>query len=152
VREDVVKPYLEDVMVDIRIGRSDTKELLKIADLALIASGTATLEAAIMETPMVIAYKVSPLTYIFGRFLVKVSYIGLVNLVAGKAIIPELIQGNATGSRLAEEGLAILENGGMRKEMKKELQLVKEQLGRGGASKKAASIAGEMMGLEVKSD
>ena len=152
VREDVVKPYLENVMVDIRIGRSDTKELLKIADLALIASGTATLEAAIMETPMVIAYKVSPLTYIFGRFLVKVSYIGLVNLVAGKAIIPELIQGNATGSRLAEEGLGILENGGMRKEMRKELQLVKEQLGRGGASKKAASIAGEMMGLEVQSD
>ena len=147
VGEDLVKPYLENVTVDIRIGRSDTKELLKIADLALIASGTATLEAAIMETPMVIAYKVSPLTYIFGRLLVRVSYIGLVNLVAGKAIIPELIQGNATGSRLAEQALAILENGGMRREMKKELQLVREQLGRGGASKKAASIAGEMMGL-----
>jgi lipid-A-disaccharide synthase len=147
VGEDVVKPYLENATVDIKIGRSDTKEILKIADLAFIASGTATLEAAIMETPMVIAYKVSPLTYMLGRFLVKVSHIGLVNLVAGKAIVPELIQGNATSSRLAEEGLAILGNDGMRREMKKELQLVKKQLGRGGASKKAASIAGEMMGL-----
>jgi len=147
VREDVVKPYLKNAKIDITIGRSDTKELLKIADLALIASGTATLEAAIMETPMVIAYKVSPLSSILARFLIKVSNIGLVNLVAGKAIVPELIQDKVTAFRLAEEGLAILKNDGLRTDMKKGLRLVKEQLGQGGASKKAAHIAGEMMGL-----
>lgn len=147
VREDVVKPYLKDAKIDVTIGRSDTKELLKIADLALIASGTATLEAAIMETPMVIAYKVSPLSSILARFLVKVSNIGLVNLVAGKAIVPELIQDKVTAFRLAEEGLAILKNDWLRTDMKKGLRLVKEQLGQGGASKKAAHIAGEMMGL-----
>ena len=147
VREDVVKPYLKNAKIDITIGRSDTKELLKIADLALIASGTATLEAAIMETPMVIAYKVSPLSSILARFLIKVSNIGLVNLVAGKAIVPELIQNNVTAFRLAEEGMAILKNDGLRTDMKKGLRLVKEQLGQGGASKKAAHIAGEMMGL-----
>jgi len=147
IREEVVKSYLEDAKIDIKIGRSDTKELLKIADLALIASGTATLEAAIMETPMVIVYKVSHITYILSRFLAKVSNIGLVNLIAGKAIVPELIQSKATASRLAEEGLAILKNDGLRTDMKKGLKLVKEQLGQGGASQKAACIAGEMMGL-----
>ena len=147
VREDVVTPYVENAKIDIKIVRSDTKELLKIADLALIASGTATLEAAIMETPMVIAYKVSPLSYILGRFLIKVSNIGLANLVAGKAIVPELIQGKATAPLLAEEGLAILKNDRLKKDMKKGLKLVHEQLGQGGASKKAAYIAAEMMGL-----
>jgi len=147
VTEDVVKHYLKNAKIDITIGRSDTRELLKIADLALIASGTATLEAAIMETPMVIAYKVSPLTNIIGRFFVRVSNIGLVNLVAGKAIVPEVIQSKATAFRLAQEALAILKNDGLREEMKKGLRLVKGKLGQGGASEKVAYIAGEMMGL-----
>lgn len=147
VREDVVKPYVENATIDVTIGRSDTKELLKIADVALVASGTATLEAAIMETPMIIAYKVSPLSYILGRFLAKVSHIGLVNLIAGRTIVPELIQGEATAFRLAEEALAILKNNGLRAEMKGQLRSIREQLGQGGASRKAASIAGEMMGL-----
>ncbi len=147
VGEDKVRPCLENAPVDIRIGTTGTRELLKIADVALIASGTATLEAAITGTPMVIAYMVSPLTYIAARFLAKVPYIGLVNLVAGKAIVPELIQGEATGERLAEESLAILRNGRARENMKRELQAVKHQLGHGGAAKGAARIAGEMMGL-----
>jgi len=147
VREDVIRPYLRDATVDITIGRSDTKELLKIADLALISSGTATLEAAIMETPMVITYKVSPLSSMIARSLAKVSNIGLVNLVAGKAIVPELIQNKATAFGLAEEGLAILKDDRLREEMKKGLKLVREQLGQGGASKKVAHIAWEMMGF-----
>ncbi len=147
VKEDVVTPYIRNAKIDIKIRRTDTKAILKIADLALIASGTATLEAAIMETPMVIVYKVSHITYILSRFLAKVSNIGLVNLIAGKTIVPELIQSKATASRLAEEGLAILKNDGLRTDMKKGLKLVKEQLGQGGASQKAACIAGEMMGL-----
>ncbi|MBW1613197.1 MAG: lipid-A-disaccharide synthase [Deltaproteobacteria bacterium] len=147
VKEDVVVPYIRNAKIDIKIERLDTKAILKIADLALIASGTATLEAAIMETPMVIAYKVSFLSYMLGRFLIKVSHIGLVNLVAGKAIVPELIQGKATALRLAEEASAILKNETLKIDMKKGLKLVHEQLGRGGAAKKAARIAGEMMGL-----
>jgi lipid-A-disaccharide synthase len=147
VRDDVVKPYVKNAKIDITIGRTDTRKFLKIADLALIASGTATLEAAIMETPMVITYKVSPLSYNIVRFLAKVSEIGLVNLVAGKTIVPELIQNKATALHLAEEGLAILKNDGVRTDMKKALRSVREQLGQGGASKKAAHIACEMMGL-----
>jgi lipid-A-disaccharide synthase len=149
VGEDVVKPYVKRAAIDIKITRVDTKELLKIVDLALIASGTATLEAAIMETPMVITYKVSALTYFIVRFLAKVSNIGLVNLVAGKTIVPELIQNKATAFGLAEEGLALLKNDRLRADMKEGLKLVKERLGQGGASDNAAHIACEMMGLQL---
>jgi lipid-A-disaccharide synthase len=152
VSEDLVNSYLKDTTIDIRVAGFDSKELLSIADLAFIASGTATLEAAITETPMVITYKVSPFSYILGRYLAKVSFIGLVNLVAGRAIAPELIQGNATASRLAEEGLTLLEDERARGKMIRDLQLVKERLGRGGASREAASIAKDMMDLEAQSD
>jgi lipid-A-disaccharide synthase len=147
VKEDVVTPYIRRAKIDIKVERLDTKQVLKIADLALIASGTATLEAAIMETPMVIGYKVSFLSYVLGRFLIKVSNIGLVNLVAGKDIVPELIQGKATALRLAEEALVILKNDALKSDMKRELKLVHEQLGQGGTAKNTAFIAGEMMGL-----
>ncbi|MFO8163009.1 MAG: lipid-A-disaccharide synthase [Thermodesulfobacteriota bacterium] len=147
VKENVVTPYIRRAKIDIKVERLDTKQILKIADLALIASGTATLEAAIMETPMVIAYKVSFLSYVLGRFLIKVSNIGLVNLVAGKDIVPELIQGKATALRLAEEALVILKNNALKRDMKRELKLVHEQLGQGGTAKNTAFIAGEMMGL-----
>jgi lipid-A-disaccharide synthase len=146
--EDLVQSYLKDATIDIRVARFDSKELLSIADLAFIASGTATLEAAITETPMVIAYKVSPFSYVLGRYLVKVSFIGLVNLVGGEAIAPELIQGNATGSRLAEEGLTILGDERARARMKRDLQSVKERLGGGGAARGVACIARDMMGVQ----
>lgn len=147
VNGDVIEPSVRNAEFDIVVARSDTKELLKIADLAFVASGTATLEAAITRTPMVIAYKVSPVSYMLARLLAKVSHIGLVNLVAGKAIITELIQGEATAMALAEEGLTILKNDGVRENMKKELQMVTERLGQGGASEKTALIAGKMMGI-----
>jgi lipid-A-disaccharide synthase len=146
--EDIVHSYLKGATVDIRVARFDSKELMSIADLAFVASGTATLEAAITETPMVITYKVSPFSYILARYLAKVPFIGLVNLVAGEAIVPELIQGNATGRRLAEEGLTILADERARGRMKRDLKSVKERLGRGGASRGVVSIARDMMGAQ----
>jgi len=145
--EETVKSHLEGVPVDIIACRADTREVLGVCDLALIASGTATLEAAIAETPMVILYRVSLFTYVLGKILAKVSHIGLVNLVAGRQIVPELIQGDATDTRLAEEGLCLLEDEARRKEMKENLRLVREQLGQGGASERVAALAAEMMGM-----
>jgi lipid-A-disaccharide synthase len=98
---------------------------------------------------MVILYKVSLLTYMLSKVLAKVPHIGLANLVAGREIVPELIQSEATDTRLAEEGLRILEDEDVRREMRKNLRFVRGQLGHGGASVRAASIAGEMMGLQV---
>ena len=147
VNGKVIEPYVRNAGCDIVVDSSDTKELLKIADVAFVASGTATLEAAITKTPMVIAYKVSPVSYMLGRLLAKVSHIGLVNLVAGKTVVRELIQGEATAAALAEEGLAILKNDEVREHMKEELRMVTERLGQGGASEKTARIAGKMMGI-----
>jgi lipid-A-disaccharide synthase len=147
VDEEIVKPYLENAQVDIMVHSGNTREVLRACDLALIASGTATLEAAITGTPMVILYRVSFLTYLLGKLLAKVSHIGLVNLVADREIVPELIQGDAIDTRLAEEGLCLLENAERREEMKEDLRLVREQLGQGGASERVAALAAEMMGV-----
>jgi len=82
--------------LDVRIADEHIYDVLNICDLVITASGTATLEAAIMNTPMIIVYKVSFLSYLVARLLVKVKDIGLVNLIAEKRIAPELVQGEAS--------------------------------------------------------
>lgn len=149
VDEENLEPYLKNVRIGITPCRGDTREVLSACDLALIASGTATLEGAIAGTPMIVVYRLSLFTYLVGKFLAKVSHIGLVNLVAGRQIVPELIQGEATDARLAEEGLALLEDENKRQDMKESLRQVREQLGQGGASERVAEIAGSMMGAEA---
>jgi lipid-A-disaccharide synthase len=103
------------------------------------------LDTAIMCVPMAIAYKVSLVSYWVGRMLIKVPYIGLVNLVAGEEVVPELIQHEVTAERLAREVELILEDREVRVKMKDKLKRVKEGLGRGGASERTAGIALEMM-------
>jgi lipid-A-disaccharide synthase len=94
--------------IDLVSGR--TYELMSAADTLLIASGTATLEAALLGTPMVICYRVSRLTELIARALTRVQWIGLPNLVSGRAVVPELIQGEVTGARLAEEAARLLDD------------------------------------------
>jgi lipid-A-disaccharide synthase len=125
----------------------DTYNLMAAADLALVASGTATLECALLECPMVIAYRVARLTYALAWVLVRgVRHIGMPNIVAGRGIVPELLQGAVTGPRLAAEARAILETPGRREEMVADLRAVRARLGRGGAAARAAAIAAEMLG------
>lgn len=149
IKEDMVRPFIDNSGLGFTIEDIDTKKVLKICDMAFIASGTATLEASIMYTPMVIVYKVSPLSYNLGRFLIHVQNVGLVNLVAHKEVVPELIQHDATAENLAKQGTTILENRGIRERIKKDLGLVNKELGKGGASARTANIAAKMMGLEV---
>lgn len=137
--------YIENSMVDIKLTRNDIYGSLSVCDLVFVASGTATLETAMMNTPMVILYKVSLFTYLIGRIVVKVPYIGLVNLVAGDGVVPELIQKDANPQRLADEALLILNDDISRAEMTEKLKEVKNALGMGGASKRTAEIAIEMM-------
>ncbi len=125
--------------------QGDVYRVLKACDLALIASGTATLEAAILETPMVILYRVSSLSYWIGRMVISVPFIGLANLVAGEAIVPELIQGDVTPERLAREAVDLLEHGDRRRDMVRTLRALRETLGRGSASERTARIALELI-------
>jgi lipid-A-disaccharide synthase len=131
--------------VEIKLIQGDIYGALTACDLALVASGTVTLETAILGVPMIIAYRVSPLSYWIGRMVIDVPFIGLVNLVAEKKVVPELIQNEVTSHRLAEEADAILKDGLRRESMIKNLRMVKERLGHGGASEKTAKIALEMM-------
>jgi lipid-A-disaccharide synthase len=118
-----------------RIGRSsiqviegETSDTLAHADVAIAASGTVTIEAAILGTPMVTFYKVTPLSWTLGRFLVRVPFYSMVNLVAGRRIVPELMQDQASGENLAAEAIRLLEDAGSRSEMKQALADVAAKL------------------------
>jgi lipid-A-disaccharide synthase len=113
-------------------------EVMDHADFALVTSGTATLETGLFGTPMVVVYKTSWPTYIIGRALIRVKNIGLVNIVAGKQIVPEFIQHRATAANLAKEALKILRNERLLATIREELSKVKGRLGEIGASHRVA--------------
>ncbi|MEK6726341.1 MAG: lipid-A-disaccharide synthase [Deltaproteobacteria bacterium] len=137
---EYIKGFTDGVDLDLSVFKGNTYDVMAAADLILIASGTATLEAAIVGTPMVMTYRMAPLTYFIGRRLVNLEFGSLPNIIAGKGIIPELVQGDATGERMAEECLNILEDKKRSEEMKKDLRKVRDTLGGPGASKRAAEI------------
>lgn len=112
-------------------------EVMDIADLVIASSGSATLEIAIMEKPMVIIYKTSFLTWLLARNLIKIPDIGLVNVVAGNRIVPELVQFDATAENIAKESLNILLDHKKIHEIKENLRKVKSKLGETGASSRA---------------
>jgi len=118
-----------------RISRSSiqllegrTWDVLACAELALAASGTVTIEAALFETPLIAFYRVSKLTWWMGRHLVKVPFYSMVNLVAGRPIVPELIQDDLSAARLAKEALRLIEDGPARDKMRLEMREVRESL------------------------
>jgi lipid-A-disaccharide synthase len=131
--------------VPLTIVQGETYRAIRAADLVLAASGTATLETAILNKPMVILYQVSPLSYWIGKALVKVRWIGLVNIVAGRRVVPELLQESAQGEAIAAEAIKILEDEPYRKEMLQGLAEVRAKLGTPGAGARVAKMALEMM-------
>ena len=139
----IVRPYEQEL--NVRIVRNEIYDVLAVCDAALVASGTATLEAALIGVPMIIVYKISLLTYLAGRIFVKVSHIGLANIIAGKTVVPELIQQDVNPERLATELLAIISDEERKKLMKEELAGIREKLGTPGASLRAARLALEML-------
>lgn len=115
-------------------------DFLNLCDFVLAASGTATLETAIMQKPMLIVYKVSFLNWLIARQLIKLPYIGLVNVVAGRKIIPEFVQFQAQPRLIAQAAWEILTNEEKITQMRNELKQVRESLGAPGASQRAAEI------------
>ncbi|RQV94415.1 lipid-A-disaccharide synthase [bacterium] len=135
--DEVYRPLMKETD-HIQMVRNRTYDVMAYADMVLVASGTATLETAILGTPMVILYKMSSLSYWIGRLLVKVKQIGLVNIVAGKSVVPELIQGEVRAEKIAKEAMDIMSNRQRREKMKKDLKEVSHILGEKGASERAA--------------
>jgi lipid-A-disaccharide synthase len=121
-----------------------TYEAISRADLVLVASGTATLETALLGKPMVIVYRLSLPSYWIGRMLIRVKCIGLANIVAGKKIVPELIQNDVCGEKIAAEALRILSDPHYRENMAVELSAIRGKMGKTGAAKRVAQIALEL--------
>ena len=119
-------------------------DVLAASDVVITASGTATVQAALHERPMVVVYRVSPLTYRLGKPFLKVDTYAMPNLVAGRRIVPELIQDNFTPERLAEETVALLTDAERRARTSEALRRVRGQLGEPGASARAAAAILEL--------
>jgi lipid-A-disaccharide synthase len=146
--ESIINPY----NLKITVVSNAVYDVLSAADLAIVASGTATLEAGLMETPMIIIYRVSQLTYLLGRMLIKVKNIGLVNIIAGKTIVPELVQTEANPERLAELANTLIADQSARDRMKIALSRIKDQLGAPGASERAAHLVANMLNTSFNSE
>ena len=147
-------PHLTDALLDpldppgttparaavsrIAIVEGRTDDVLHAADVVVTASGTATVQTAIHEKPMVIVYRLSPLTYRVGRPFVRVSTFGMANLIAGRAVVPELIQEAFTPARVAQEALRFLTDPAAAAGVRDALAGVRAKLGAPGASGRAA--------------
>lgn len=143
--QQVKKEYLGTAPAALRVLSGITHDALEHSDLALVASGTATLEAAIVERPMVVVYRVSALTWQFGKFLVDVPFYCMVNLLARRRVVPELIQGDFTAGGVAAEARRLLDQPQARAEMLEGLREVKARLGPGGAIPRAAQAVLEAL-------
>ncbi len=125
----------------IQVIEGETWDAIAHADLALAASGTVTVEAALLGTPMVTFYRVNPVSWALGKLLVNIPFYSMVNLVAGRAVVPELMQGAMTGERLASEALQLLGDESRRLRMREDLAEVSRRLtGDGDAMAKACAV------------
>ena len=141
---EMAAPYQEQGLpLELLSGASPA--FLKRCDLALVTSGTATLEAAILGVPMIIVYKVSPVNYWIAKRLIRVPYIGLVNWIAGEKIISEFIQDQVRPEALTEAALNLLTDPDRRKELRTKMAMVRQKLGGPGASRRVARMAREML-------
>jgi lipid-A-disaccharide synthase len=122
----------------VRAVRGRTYEVMAYADAALVASGTATLETALSGTPMIILYRMSPVSYCIGRRLVRTDCIGLANIVAGRKVAPELLQNDVTPEKIRDAALPLFRNRELRESIRREWALVAGKLGPAGASDRAA--------------
>jgi lipid-A-disaccharide synthase len=129
----------------IHIVQGDTYNIVHTAALALVASGTATLETALLECPMVIMYRMAPVTYALARLFVRVPFIGMPNLIAERQVVPELIQSEVTPERIVSTARRLLDDPQAYRVTQEGLREVRRRLGSGGAAERAAHLALSML-------
>ncbi|MHB9097460.1 MAG: lipid-A-disaccharide synthase [Syntrophales bacterium] len=140
-----VRDILRQFPVTVNVIRDEIYDAIAVSDVAIVASGTATLETALLETPMVVVYKVSASSYAIGRRFIRVDHIALVNIIAGHTVVPELIQDDANPERIAAETRELIVKRGKVAEMKASLAEIRGKLGTPGAAQRTARIAFDML-------
>ena len=140
-----VRSYMNAQESNVMIVEDATYELLATADVAIVSSGTATVEAALIGVPMVVVYRVAPFTAWVVRHLARTRLFAMVNVLAGKEIVPELIQDAFRPDSVVRETERLLDSAEARQEMRRELGRVREKLGPPGAIERAADIIAEMI-------
>ena len=144
--EAILDPYLYEIMdLNINVVRGQAYDVMQACDAIITASGTATLEIALMGIPMAIIYRVSPISYNILRFIVKLDYIGLANIVAGKSIVQEFLQGKAKPKLIAAEIQRILNDSDYNTTIRNELSQVRNKLGDKSGSVHIAQLAYDML-------
>ena len=145
INDDLLNKHLSQSAIKITVIKNQSYDVIQCCDAVMTSSGTVTLEIALLGVPMVITYKLAPITYWLGRLLVHTAFIGLPNIVLGRGFIKELIQHEATADNLAKEIEKILVDKPYADQMCIDLRKVKLQLGSGGGSKNMAELALEML-------
>ena len=140
-----VSQIIAEYPVAVRLISSEVYDVIGCTDIAMVASGTATLETALMETPMIIIYRVSVPSYYIGKMVIDVDHIGLVNIIAGKTVVPELIQFEATPEKIAAAVMDILATKERIESIKAELKEIRNMLGSHGAAERVARLAYDML-------
>ncbi len=131
--------------IEVKLVDGRTEDVVGASDAALVKSGTSTLEAALMLRPMVVVYKLSWLSYVVGRLLVRLAHFALVNILAGKRLVPELLQREASPERMASEVERLLGDGDARDEQLRGLREVRASLGEPGAARRVAEEVARAM-------
>ncbi|MDE0145967.1 MAG: lipid-A-disaccharide synthase [Nitrospira sp.] len=140
VAAEWVNAVIDQKELPVTVVPNRPEEVMTAADLLLVASGTATLQAALVGTPMILAYRVSLLTCLLAKMVITVEHVGLVNLVAGSGIVPELLQSEMTAERLSAEALGLLKDQARYDQMREALGGIRAKLGSPGASLRAAEV------------
>jgi lipid-A-disaccharide synthase len=145
-----LESMLKRVSLRIPIVEDQRYDAVNACDLAWTASGTATVETALLLKPMIIVYRLSWITYALARMLVNVKHVGMVNIMAGKEVVPELIQADFTAERVVRKTRTLLENRDRRDKIVGKLVSLRQKLGTPGAADRVAHIAMSMMGKGPK--
>jgi lipid-A-disaccharide synthase len=140
-----LSPLIKNISLPVKVVEGFAYDVMNLSELLITASGTATLEGAMLGKPMVIIYRVSLLSYWIGRAMAQVDHIGLVNLVVGKGIAPELIQNDVNPKRIADEALRILRDPILYRRMTESMVEVRQSLGEPGATQRAAHIVTSLL-------
>jgi lipid-A-disaccharide synthase len=144
--QEFVRSYVDQSGVSVRMVDGRVYDALRAADAAIVASGTATLETGLMGVPMAIVYRVSALNYFILTKLARgVKNVGLVNIVAGRRIVPELVQKDSTPEKMADSIAALLDDPVHAQRVRNDLIDIRARLGDAGASLRAAQVVGELL-------